>query len=322
MRTENRPRGDAWRGQPAASPGVEGASGGPGPAGTSAAGCSRGTAEQGGGGCSAVAEATPPTAWPEAPHRGDMQDGRTHRSRDLAGPWWSEAPRGARGRPSCKVLPAPGTHGSSFSASSVPRWVTRGGGAPPGPSPRVPGRPDPHSPPRQGHLWWRVLLPTSLGSGKRTLYRARFPGLFPARGGLHLRRVRARIPPGWPGSGSAGIGKSPRALAPQRGRWEAGQRGEPRAPHGALGPGPAPSPLRRGFVGFVIQGRPLFVCRRCRPRFLFTAFDTHWPFCGGAKVGPVVLTRRVSSAACSTCARTAIRSRNRNHRPFRKFNDT
>lgn len=159
-----------------------------------------------------------------------MQDGRTHRGRDLAGPWWSEAPRGARGRPSCKVLPAPETHGSSFSASSVPRWVTRGGGAPPGPSPRVPGRPDPHSPPRQGHLWWRVLPPTSLGSGKRTLYRARFPGLFPARGGLHLRRLRARIPPGWPGSGSAGIGKSPRALAPQRGRWEAGQRGEPRTP--------------------------------------------------------------------------------------------
>lgn len=176
-----------------------------------------------------------------------MQDGRTHRGRDLAGPWWSEAPRGARGRPSCKVLPAPetrpwaggrvrgqlpapGTHGSSFSASSVPCWVTRGGGAPPGPSPCVPGRPDPHSPPRQGHLWWQVLPPTSLGSGKRTLYRARFPGLFPARGGLHLRRVRARIPPGWPGSGSAGIGKSPRALAPQRGRWEAGRRCEPRAP--------------------------------------------------------------------------------------------
>lgn len=104
----------------------------------------------------------------------------------------------------------------------------------------------------------------------------------------------------------------------------AGKRGSgaSRAPHGALGPGPAPSPLRRGFVGFVIQGRPLFVCRRCRPRILFTAFDTHWPFCGGAKVGPVVLTRRVSLAACSTCARTAIRSRNRNHRPFRKFNDT
>lgn len=107
MRTENRPRGDARRGQPAASPGVEGASGGPGPAGTSAAGCSRRNRGAGRRGCSAVAEATPPTVWPEAPHRGDMQDGRTHRSRDLAGPWWSEAPRGARGRPSCKVLPAP-----------------------------------------------------------------------------------------------------------------------------------------------------------------------------------------------------------------------